>query len=50
MPHEQLDNLVKVRQLKAEPPSEQEVAGSDQLRPRSSPRRRQRIAQYRVTI
>jgi len=27
MPHDQLDNLVKVRQLKAEPSSEQEVAG-----------------------
>jgi hypothetical protein len=27
MPHEQLDNLVKARQLKAEPPSEKEVAG-----------------------
>ncbi|MDH3688182.1 MAG: hypothetical protein OEU36_01700 [Gammaproteobacteria bacterium] len=27
MPHEQLDNLVKIGQLKAEPPSEQEVAG-----------------------
>lgn len=27
MPHEQLDNLVRVGQLKAEPSSEQEVAG-----------------------
>lgn len=27
MPHDQLDNLVKIRQLKTEPPSEQEVAG-----------------------
>jgi hypothetical protein len=27
MPHDQLDNLVKVGQLKAEPASEQEVAG-----------------------
>ena len=27
MPHEQLDNLVKARQLKAEPPSEKEIAG-----------------------
>lgn len=27
MPHEQLDNLVKVGKLKAEPPSDQEVAG-----------------------
>ena len=27
MPHEQLDNLVKIGKLKAEPPSEQEVAG-----------------------
>jgi len=27
MPHEQLDNLVRARQLKAEPPSEKEVAG-----------------------
>ncbi len=27
MPHEQLDNLVKIGKLKAEPPSEQEVTG-----------------------
>ena len=27
MPHDQLDNLVKIGKLKAEPPSDQEVTG-----------------------